>query len=921
MYKYFISYSQSERGLAIQVCDRLISAGQTVWMDDFGGAAGEFLGIPAGQRHRDTIRSAILNSATFLIVDSAPWRASAYCAYEWEIARRAGRRTAAITDPALPPLDVGCAERFERLDSLLGRLELHEELAIAQVRLDEARLHGGSSQGLLARVLGGPERQADAELLATVAAGDGMPRITPAQAEFVRQVIHEGSIRRRRLRLAGTSLLSVLALLAGVSVVAGVNASVDAGRAVASKTKAESLDLANQSLTGTSARAVDLARRAWALDRNDESASALSSALAAEKRVAVRPAVSITNLRQLAAMPGGLLVASDSQSLTTLDESGQRIVSAKLPSAVSNSPVLIAGDLAVVLSNPDAQGQRSLYRYSPATGAISTSSVRGINSVGQGPNGELWVAIAGDSIAQYLPVEDRVRTLASSEENITALAATYTTVAVLTDASVVRTFHRSASDLVGHENLRLANVRVPLTAGPADPDQSEEQSSLSLASANRDSTLDRLISCGDSLNVIVGMKRAIYPLNRHITLAHDLTPRSGFTTVSGTSFACGSDGMLVAAGRFSSRLTTFWPNRFVPYPLITIKDRFLVTAITSLDGHLAVLVNNGQLRVAGDAPDLRRETGASMFAAPVPGGLVLQDLVGNLWLVKNGAPAVKVGMLGKRLGNVLSSGHTTIAWAEGELVQLAAQGIVRRWGPIEAGAWSLSPDGEHVVIVGRNRILIRSVSTPDEASLPLPALTAGETIKDVASDGITSYLWTSSGRILRLDAAGAVVATWPGRGSMTGHIALGDGSTPGVLLASADHVVSLFDERLNVKASRYVGAIGATLESNPSVGVALLSVQDGRLLVLDTANLRIRQSTAAEVGLESVKLSPDGASILQFSDYKRTKSVGGMAVYQDLAGVWREALSTGVFPAVPSAQEEVGSWLVASAICLSCSPG
>jgi hypothetical protein len=926
VYQLFISYSHSDHDVAVAVFDRLVAAGQTVWMDDSGTAAsGEFVGIPAGQRHRDVIQNAILDSATFLIVDSAAWRASEYCADEWELARAAGRRIAAIADPALPPLEnVGCAEPLERLGALVDRLEQHAEVALAQVRLDEARLHGGAHPSLLARLLGRPERLADAETLATAGAGDDLPRVTPAQADFVRQVMRDAGRGRRRRRAAGISLVVVLALLAVASGVAGLTARADADSALASQRRAESLGLAGESLAGNPTAALDLARRAWLLDRNDESGSALSSATAAGRRVDVRPAVSITGLRQLAAVPGGLLVASDGASLTTLDRFGQRVAGTPLPSSVGRSPILVAAGVAVVLSSPDADQQRSLYRYDPSTGAVSTSSVRGISSAGQGPHDETWLAVDGNAIAQYSPADDSVREFLRVEGTITAVDATESRVTVLTEDLTVWAFDRLESGLVARRSLRLPSLEMTSTTGlgAADPDRSVSRPTLAAGDTAREVSLDRVIHCGERLNLILGASLAKVVASTQIALADDLTPLTGFTRVSSaTSFACRPDGALVGAGPFVTRPVTFVPGEGVEFELITIADRFSATAITILDGHLVVLVNSGELRVAGDSPDLRRSTGASMFAAPVVGGTLLQDLVGTLWFVRAGAPAVEVGAFRQPLAASLASGSTTIAWAGEVMVRLGPDGVVRQWEPVRSSAWSLSPDGEHVVIVAASQLIVRSVSAAQESATPLPALPFGESIEDVAGDGTTTYLWTSAGRILRLDAAGAVVATWAGSDGRGGHIALGPGRVPGLLLVSRDNIVRLFDEHLQVRASRYVGAVGTTIESSLATGVAVIPLQSQRLLLLDTSTLRIRQTILAESGLSSARLSPDGTSFLQFHVYRRTKSEGATAVFQDLTGVWKEAASTGVYPVLPAGQDEIEGWIVQSAVCLSCSPG
>lgn len=95
-----------------------------------------------------------------------------YCADEWSIARDAGRRIAAIQYDGLPPLDgVPCLEPLDNLEVLFDRLDEHAEVAMAQVRLDEARLKQVKQPSYLGGLLGQPERLADAHLLATAGSG------------------------------------------------------------------------------------------------------------------------------------------------------------------------------------------------------------------------------------------------------------------------------------------------------------------------------------------------------------------------------------------------------------------------------------------------------------------------------------------------------------------------------------------------------------------------------------------------------------------------------------------------------------------------------------------------------------------------------------------------------------------------------
>lgn len=101
--------------------------------------------------------------------------------------------------------------------------------------------------------------------------------------------------------------MGVLVALVGVALVAGFNAGADAVAAQASQRRAQSLDLASQSLTTSGRSPLDLAQRALTLDRNLETLSAVSAASAANRQFVAVPTVALTNLKQMEALPDGNL--------------------------------------------------------------------------------------------------------------------------------------------------------------------------------------------------------------------------------------------------------------------------------------------------------------------------------------------------------------------------------------------------------------------------------------------------------------------------------------------------------------------------------------------------------------------------------------------------------------------------------------
>ena len=88
-----ISYSSNERnnGTLGKVERELAQMGQNTWIDNPEDGACDS-GIIPGELHRDSIAEAILRANLVLVINSDAWWASPYCRWEFEFAKRAGKR-------------------------------------------------------------------------------------------------------------------------------------------------------------------------------------------------------------------------------------------------------------------------------------------------------------------------------------------------------------------------------------------------------------------------------------------------------------------------------------------------------------------------------------------------------------------------------------------------------------------------------------------------------------------------------------------------------------------------------------------------------------------------------------------------------------------------------------------------------------
>lgn len=928
LYKIFVSYAHANAVRAVQVFTDLVEAGQTVWMDEVNRPESEefqdFVGVPAGQRHRDVIEQAIRESAAFVVVDSRAWRASQYCQEELAIARAAGKRVAVLAESTLPPLAIdGISVLGDDIDGLVARLEVHVDVALAHTRLEQTR-QGVSHPHWVARLLGEPERLADATLLLSTEPAPDVPRPTPEQLAFATTVVETAQQQRRVRARVATGFVAVLSALVVLTSWAAVTAGQDAVRAEAASRLSRSLEASEQAIRGSGSQARALAGLAWALDQNSESRSAVSVTAAADRLLRVLPAPNMPDLKQLVSLPGGWFVASDGRRLVTLHaEDRETTTSENLPRVIGKTPLVASGHYVVAISRADDVGRRELYRYQFQTGEVLWSRLTGVTALGPGPD-EAWLGYDDGSVGRYVPESDAVEVLGQANGPVTAIAATPHAVVALTADARVHSWERQRTD--SEWTVDLARIEAPMPgADRAGPDSfaDDKLASRLPTGDTRQLDLDRVVVCGDRVHVLVGSTHTGFPSSNHITLTTSGVAVTPFRSTPASSFACYGEGSLVGAGAFMTEIAVRGSDRGFPEGLLSMDDRFDASAVAATDHGFAVMTGQGELRISGTDPATVRNVGAASFVAPVADGFLLQDLTGGLWFVRGTEAAARLGTLNVPLGRSHALRDGVVATGGSRLYQLGSEGVVRHW-PLADGITSIaiSADGDTALLVAPKEITLRPLSEAPSRTVELAGLREDESARQAVMDGEDLYVWTSDNRLVRLDATGTLRSAWENTGLNRAVLAARPGLSEGVVVAGSDGVARVLDREFRLVAARAVGAVGALMLTSPDAGMVAVVLQAGRLMILDGETLEVRQVVSfAPKGPSDIQLSTDGRLLAVFEPYVRVRpSSNGVSAYVPEREYRTNATVTGVFPELAADQEDVPGRLTVVPICRTCAP-
>lgn len=947
MYELFLSYGHADRERALALFRALKAAGRTVWIDhaprtekapeDHAEAhihtpvdadhSAAFVGVPAGQRHRDVIHAVILDSATFLVCDSEAWRESTYCQEELNWAQEAGRRIAIVELEGAPSHLRGIRATEATVASLLQSLDQNAPLAMAQVRVDRARLGIRSTPSWLSRWLGRPDRADDAALLLTAGAGLDEPRVTPEQQLFAREVLSDDADRRTRRRRLTAGAVSVLTALTVAAVVSGLNASRAATASAASQRRAVSLDLASRSLATSGTAALTFARRAWETDQNDASAEAMAIAIGAQRQLREFQIGADVAPHQVVAITDGGWLISRGSSFLVFNSDGSRRHEVSTPRTIKTMPIISAGTSALVLADTPVNGSRALIRYDTRGDVPVESAVAGATALGEGPDGEVWLA-RGGAIGRYFPDSDTFEMMTTVRGTVTALSRHGGDLVVLTKEGQVLALEVSSAGFPVKWTQNLGSMPVspssvePYLAQAPDQETGKPISHTDLSGIVKERNLqgDRVIWCNDAWHILLRSGSNLALRVAHVALA-DGKPIGPVSSQFGImSAACDPRGGLVGTGPLFTRLQAFAPGQGVPDQLVTPDDRQAFSAVGLARGRLTVADSNGRLRVEGPTPSVMRNVGSAQWFSPVEDGILVQDFVGGLWFIRGNEPARSVGRFEGALGTPLVARGVTLTLSDSKVYRVTPEGLgALRTLPEVPVAASMDPQGTFSAFLLSSNVHIESLEAGAARTSQLPSLRNGESLIDISLSRGVLYGATSEGRVVRWAEDGTVTASWDSGVASRILLAPRPGEHGGILAVASDGVIRSLNSDLGIDASRYVGAFGAKLTTNSNANLAQLPLQSGDVLIMDTDTLALRQTVAPRPGsnLAQLELTADGTGVALLYGYMRYTTAGR---YQDLTELRKSALASGKWPDLRSGEEDDPATIRVVPICTNCAP-
>lgn len=922
MYKIFLSHAHADLARASAIYRRLLALGQTVWMDESPldpESSHGFVGIPAGQPHREVIAEAIAESAAFLICDSPAWRASDYCQDELAMAQEAGVRIAVLNPRTGDALDLPAVRGADdALPALVEVLERDVEIALAHIRLDEAR-QGKRAQPWWHAMFGDHERLADATHVLTTVPGPGVPTARPELTDYAREVTTSAMTGRRRRRRATLGLLAVLTGLAILATVAGIDASRDAAAAAAAARRATSIDLAAESLAAAQPDSVALANRAWETDRNSESRSAMAVAAAAARAVEVSRFPGVSRPYQLIELDDGRFAVSQAIELFVgaPDREPTRIA---LTDSIGQNPLYHAGGALYArrITND------ILVRIPLDGRPPSRSAVPSVTAIAK-HDGTIWLATNAGVVGTYDPEADRLNPVVTVELPVTALDVTSEDVVVLTRNAKLFRFERTAAGLNRRGVTELTALTAPAPSPQIGPDwrSGDSDGVRRLASApgfSQRTYLDRVITCGTTTHVLLGSRRFGFAAAVHLALNGDSTPVLPITNDIGiTSLACTAAGELIGAGYGRLGPAVFRPGQLTPAGLITSANRLGYAAITRLaDGRYAAIDSNSNLIRSTEGGAVSRSLGTASFLMPTSDSILAQDIDGTLFTVDRDGATAAVGRLREPLRTHLGRPGAALAMSADAMYLIGPHGVERRWRqPSDVvAARSLDFEGRTALVLLPDRIRVFPLDGGPTRDVPLPSLDDGDALADIAMTHGILFASTRGGRVVRLDpVSGAIQATWmpPRLGRLLIEVRPTDDA--GLVVFGSDGVVRLLDENLAVTASRYLGASAGLLASNVKAKSVLTVTAGSRLHLLDGRTLEPRQAFDA-TGLDNAFLSADGTQVIEAAYYRR-------AVYGAVPVMMRlreQAAATGRVPAPKKDENESEATITITPTCADCAP-
>lgn len=219
MYHVFVSYSSANRDVAESFVRELTARGLNVWMDDADAERGDSeMGVPAGTKWRDSISAGLDSSMIVVVLDSATWRSSGVCRWEYEHALNAGKRIAVVRAVGDDDEEGGPSETVQPstvdddVERIVRLVAEHEAVVRAHTRLLIA--DSDEPTGFLGRLFGRDRVADDVEAILGGALENAGLKLSDRHRVVIEKTLASEASRRRRTRVARGSTLGVVTILA-----------------------------------------------------------------------------------------------------------------------------------------------------------------------------------------------------------------------------------------------------------------------------------------------------------------------------------------------------------------------------------------------------------------------------------------------------------------------------------------------------------------------------------------------------------------------------------------------------------------------------------------------------------------------------------------------------------------------------------
>jgi hypothetical protein len=218
-----ISYKSEQRSQVYALADRLRAGGLSVWMDESAETTertADAYGIIPGQQWVDTIKDALIDASMVLILDSAAWRRSGICRWEYDYAQYCGKRISVIQLESDDDAEVDGVAAPEAtwpvsdVDDLIARFGEHADVVRAHTRVLRAAT-GRPVRQRLVRFLVGSSDVSDVKAVQEADPHVTGLRLNDYLQQYANDVLNRAGKRRRRLA-AGAALIVVVLLAASV---------------------------------------------------------------------------------------------------------------------------------------------------------------------------------------------------------------------------------------------------------------------------------------------------------------------------------------------------------------------------------------------------------------------------------------------------------------------------------------------------------------------------------------------------------------------------------------------------------------------------------------------------------------------------------------------------------------------------------